>query len=153
MESTAYIKNVKSTPKKLRLLLPNVKKLSPVQALEVLRYMPKKSAKDLGRAIASAVSNAKSALNLPEHMLQFKTVLIEEGQKLKRFKAGSKGSPKPIVRRYAHIKITLTGVKVDNKKSIVNELKTENKKEVIEKESKAKTEKKVKSTKVIKAKA
>jgi large subunit ribosomal protein L22 len=110
MESTSYIKNVKSTPKKLRFLLPNIKKLSPIKALEVLRYTTKKSAKDLGKALLSAVSNAKNTLKVTEDMLQFKTVAIEEGQKLKRFKAGSKGSPKPIIRRYAHIKIVL-GVK------------------------------------------
>lgn len=46
-------------------------------------------------------------LKVQADVLQFKLLTIEEGRKLNRFKAGSKGMAKPIVRRYSHIKIVL----------------------------------------------
>jgi large subunit ribosomal protein L22 len=108
MESQAYIKNVPSSPKKMRLLAADVRRLSPVAALDVLMYTPKKSARLLRNALLSAISNAKSTLRTSEDLLQFKALIIEEGIKLRRFRAGSKGMAKPYRRKLSHIKIVLT---------------------------------------------
>lgn len=108
MESKAYIKNIKISPKKLRFLLSDIKKYKPADALTYLLYTPKKGARLFYKAIKSAVSNAKAKLNASEDSLQFETLVVEEGQKLKRYQAGGRGVVKPFVRRYAHIKIVLT---------------------------------------------
>jgi large subunit ribosomal protein L22 len=107
MESQTYIKNAKISPKKLRFLLPEVKKLKPVVALDYLFYTRKKAAKIFYKSIASAISNAKSLLKVDPGLLEFKLLTIEEGQKLKRFKPGGRGGVKPIKRRFSHIKIIL----------------------------------------------
>jgi len=111
VESQAYIKNLKISPKKLRFLLPEIKKLRPSEALEKLFYIPKKSAKIFYQAIKSAVSNAKTTLKTGEEMLKFKLLTIEEGRKLKRFQPGARGMVKPILKRYAHIRIVLEAEK------------------------------------------
>ncbi len=108
MEARAYIKNVKVTPKKLRFLVPQIKKLSPRQALDRLLYFEKKPARILYKAIQSAVNNAKNVLKVEDSKLIFKTLAIEEGQKMKRYKAGGRGAVKPFKRRFAHIKVVLT---------------------------------------------
>jgi large subunit ribosomal protein L22 len=118
MESKTYIKNVKITPKKLRFLLPAIKGLRPVQALERLAYTPKAAARVFYKAIHSAVSNAKTKFKTTDEALKFKTLLIEEGQKLKRFRAGGRGMARPYVRKFAHIKIVL---EADNVKSLPKE--------------------------------
>lgn len=107
MESQTYIKNAKISPKKLRFLLPAIKKLKPVLALDYLFYTRKKAAKIFYKSIASAISNAKSILKVDPELLEFKLLTIEEGQKLKRFKPGGRGGVKPIKRRFSHIKIIL----------------------------------------------
>lgn len=126
MEARAYIKNVKMTPKKLRFLLHEVKKLTPQQALERLLYVEKKPARVLLKAIESAVQNAKQVLKTDESKLIFKTLTVEEGNKIKRLKAGGRGMAKPYVRRYAHIKIILTAQKpLPTEEKIVTQPKKE----------------------------
>lgn len=144
MEASAYIKNINSSPKKLRLLIHSVKNLLPVEAIEVLRYTPKKSAKNLSKAIASALSNARQTLKVPDYMVQFKTLLVEEGIKLKRYNPGSRGTAKPYIKRYSHLKIVLKAKELPQEvKSVVNETKTKSVKQV-EKEVKTTENKEVK---------
>lgn len=106
MEAKSYVKNVKVTSKKLRFLLDDVRKMDPYKALEHLYYTPKKSAKILYKAIKSAIDSAKTILK-DNTQLKFKTLLVEDGRKLKRFRAGGRGTPKQIIRRYSHIKVVL----------------------------------------------
>ena len=103
-----YIKNVKISPKKLRFLVGDVRKQTPVQAVHTLMYTQKKGAVFLRKAISSALSNAKNTMNIDAGLLQFKSVAIEEGLRLKRFRAGSKGMAKPFRHEYSHIKMVLT---------------------------------------------
>lgn len=147
-EFSVYIKNVKITPKKLRFLVNDMKQQSPVQAVHALMYTQKKGATFLRKAISSALSNAKNTMNIDEGLLQFKSVAIEEGLRLKRFRAGSKGMAKPYKHEYSHIKLVLTTRDRSTKTiSKVNEPKAEEKKPELEaKNVEPKTKSKVKST-------
>lgn len=161
MESITYQKNLKSTPKKMRMIRDLIVKMSPSEALEYLEYDTSKSARIYYKVINSAISNATNALKVGSDMLKFKLLTVEEGQKLKRYKAGSKGMAKPILRRYSHVKVILVE-KVENKPSkILKKEKvvkktlspTKNKAKVEKKTTKAKTaEKKSKVKKVSKSK-
>lgn len=126
MESRASFKNVKITPKKLRSLLPAVKKMKPLDAVEHLFYSPKRGAKVLYKVIRSAMANAKATLKTEDRLLQFKALFVDEGHTLKRYKAGSKGAAKPIAREFSHITVVLEAVK-----EVVEPKKTEVVKKVI----------------------
>ncbi len=116
MDAKAYFRNIHISPKKLRFLLPEVKKMSPAAAVDFLNYTPKSGAKILRKALNSVMSTARNSLKVGDDLLEFKLLTIEEGQKIKRFRAGSKGAAKPIKRRYAHIKIILTAKEGATKK-------------------------------------
>lgn len=106
-ESKTYLKNIDISPKKLRFYLGSVKKMSPVSAMEHLFYGQQRATKVLYQAVKSAVSNAKIALKVNEDLLKFKVFTVEEGLKLKRYRPGGRGTPKPIMKRKSHIKIIL----------------------------------------------
>lgn len=110
MESLTYQKNLKSTPKKMRMYRELIVSMKPVDALKYLMYTPTKSAKLYYKVIKSAINNATATLKVSADMLKFKLLIVEEGRKLKRFKAGSKGMAKPIEHKYSHIKVVLTEV-------------------------------------------
>lgn len=151
MESITYLKNVKSTPKKLRLYLNEIKKLSPQDALDYLMYSTNKQSKLYYKALHSAIANATNTLKVSPDMLQFKLFTIEEGQKLKRYQAGSRGSAKPILKRLSHIKIILTekiAEKIEEPKKEIKKEKKTVKKET--KEVKESATKKVAKKEVIK---
>ncbi len=107
MESITVIKNVRISPKKIRFLLPELKKLTPQQALDYLFYTPKKGAKILYSAIKTAINNAKITLKTDENLLKFKVLAVDEGLKLKRYQPGGRGTVKPYKRRFSHIRIVL----------------------------------------------
>ncbi|MCX7955737.1 MAG: 50S ribosomal protein L22 [Patescibacteria group bacterium] len=138
MESKTYLKNLIISPKKLRFYLKSIKKLSPKEALDYLFYGKQKATKILYQAIKSAIANAKQTLKIDENLLKFKVLAIDEGIKLKRYRPGSRGTAKPILKRRSHIKIVLTKdlikkTDLNNKKSakrnILTEKEKENKKE------------------------
>jgi len=114
-----YIKDLKISPKKLRFLLSEIKKLKPVEALDYLMYTPKRSAIIFYQVIKSAINNAKNVLKIDEKQIRFKHLSVEEGHRLKRFKSGARGTVKPILRRFAHIKIILDAEKSKVKNEIV----------------------------------
>ncbi len=107
MESTTYLKNLKLSPKKLRFFLPVIKKMTPLQATESLFYSPTAPGRVFYRSIKSAIANAKNMLKVNEDALVFKVLTVEEGRKLKRFNPGGRGTAKPYVKKYSHIKIVL----------------------------------------------
>lgn len=113
MQSFTYIKNLQISPKKLRFLLPEIKRLKPSEALDYLLYTPKRGAKFYYKAIKSALNNAKNVLKVQENLLKFKLLTIEEGRKLKRYNPGGRGTIKPYVKRSAHIKIILEAEKAE----------------------------------------
>ena len=117
MESRTYMKNVKVSPKKLRFFLPQITSMTPQEAVERLAYMPQTPARVLYNAIRSAMANARTVLKVQDDALVFQTLLVEEGQKLRRYHAGSRGMAKPYKKRFSHIKIVL-GVRAQAQKPV-----------------------------------
>lgn len=128
MESTTVIKNVRISPKKLRFLLPKLRKLTPLEALDYLFYTSKKGAKILYSAIKTAINNAKNTLKTDENLLKFKVLAVEEGLKLKRYRPGGRGTVKPYKRRFSHIRIVLE--KKEEETNNLKEEKTSEKREI-----------------------
>jgi large subunit ribosomal protein L22 len=147
MESLTYLKNIKLAPKKLRMYLNEIKKMSPSEALDFLMYAPHKPGATYYKALHSAINNATNTLKVSPDMLQFKLFTIEEGHAIKRYQPGARGTAKPVKRRYSHIKIILEEKKGEKK---VNTPRVKSTDKVV-KEPKAETksvEKKAKDTKL-----
>ncbi|MDO8638101.1 MAG: 50S ribosomal protein L22 [Candidatus Daviesbacteria bacterium] len=107
MEITQIQKNLHNSPRKLRLVADLVRNQNPTQALLTLRFTSNAAASPLSKAIQTALGNAK-AQNIDGNNLVFKSLEINEGQKMKRFRAGARGRVKRYVRKMSHIKIVLT---------------------------------------------
>lgn len=105
MDITNTQKYIHSTPRKLRLVADMIRKMEPDQAVEALRFSSRVAAKDLSKAIKTALANAKVK---GVDNLVFKTIEINEGPAMKRFMAGTRGRAKPYEKRMSHIKVVLT---------------------------------------------
>lgn len=119
MEITQTQKNVSHTPRKMRLVADMIRRLTPLQALQDLRFVNKAAAPDLAKAIKTALANAKQ-LGLAEGVM-FKKLEINEGVKMKRYRSAARGRVRPYVKRTSHIKIVLTddlNVKPEKEKSM-----------------------------------
>lgn len=149
MESITYLKDIRISPKKMRFFLGGIKKMSPAQALEVLMYNPSKPAAIFYKSIKSAMTNAKQTLKVGDDLLQFKTLLVEEGQKMKRYQPAGRGTANTIKKKFSHIKIVL--VAKEGATQIVSEKKEEPKeKEIAKADATVKTAKPKTKAKMVK---
>ncbi|KXK11705.1 MAG: 50S ribosomal protein L22, partial [Microgenomates bacterium OLB23] len=77
----------------------------------------KEQQKLFGKAIKSAVDNGKTVYNMLPEKMEFKTLKIDEGVYLKRYRAGSRGTGKTYKRKTSHITVVLMQVEPKQKKS------------------------------------
>lgn len=127
MEVKAVQKYLVTSPKKLRGVAALVKNLKPTEALEYVPFLKKRSSEALGKVIKVAVANAKQK-GADEESLVFKEIQINEGPRLKRWKAGARGRAKPYRRRMSHIRVVLTTVDAGKKPSGKEKTKTKSEK-------------------------
>jgi large subunit ribosomal protein L22 len=106
MEIRATQKFVITSPRKLREVAALVRDLSPKDAVERLPYVQKRAAEPLRKVIRTAIANAKQA-NVDVEDLSLKEIQINEGPKLKRWRAGARGRAKPYEKRMSHIRVIL----------------------------------------------
>ena len=111
MESKAYIKYIRLSPKKLVPLSKSVVGLTPQDAIDRLTVFGNKAAKLLSRAIKSAQSNAKTAKNMDPRRLKIKKVEVNKGPMFKRHQPVSRGVAHSIKKQTSHIKVVIEEIK------------------------------------------
>jgi len=78
------------------------------EALDLLRAIPRKSARLIEKTLKSAIANATNNAKLAADVLVVKEAVANEGPRLKRFQPKARGSAGPIIKRLSHIRIVLT---------------------------------------------
>lgn len=109
MQVSATAKNIRISDRKIGLLVDQIKKMNPQEAVDILNFTNKASSQPLKKVIASAMANAKNNLGLDQNSLKFKTILVERGPVFKRFRAVSRGRGHSILKRTTHLTVTLEG--------------------------------------------
>jgi len=77
------------------------------EALELLRYMPNRSARLIEQVLKSAIGNAEDRGAHAIEELVVDESRIDGGSIMKRHMPRARGTAYPIKRRYAHIRISL----------------------------------------------
>lgn len=123
MEVRAHYKNVRLTPRKLRILRNVVRGLSAVQAQAQLQFVPGKAADVMAHVLKSAIANAEHNFSMLKENLTVTDIVIDEGYRMKRSQPRSKGMANPIVRRTSHVTVIVedrTGTATPVKKRKTN---------------------------------
>ncbi|KKQ95917.1 MAG: 50S ribosomal protein L22 [Candidatus Woesebacteria bacterium GW2011_GWB1_43_14] len=119
MKANSEQKYVRITPRKLRLVVDSIRKLTPEQAIEVLPLINKRAAEPLLKAVKSAVSNAKNK-GIDSADLRFVEIQINEGPRIKRGRPVSRGRWHPVLKRMSHIKVIVEAKKEKEKQKRKN---------------------------------
>jgi large subunit ribosomal protein L22 len=95
-------------PRKVRPFATLIRGRAVDEALEMLRFLPNKSARLLEQTIKSALGNAedKGATNLDD--LFVSESRVDGGPIMKRIMPRARGTAYPIKRRYCHIHVALS---------------------------------------------
>ncbi|MDD2482968.1 MAG: uL22 family ribosomal protein [Candidatus Shapirobacteria bacterium] len=106
-----FNKDLMISPRKLRLLADNIRKLSPVDALARLKFTNTKSARIMIKALQNVIADAKNNFNLDTNTLKFDLLKVDEGLKMKRMdKAhGSRFARGLIQKRHSRLIIHVKG--------------------------------------------
>ena len=107
MEVSARLSHVHISAQKARLVADNVRGLSVADAQNILRFSNKKAAAIIFKLLESAASNAEHNEGADIDDLYVSAIHVDEGRSMKRFRARAKGRAAPIIKRSAHITITV----------------------------------------------
>lgn len=120
MQYNALAKNVKVSPRKVRLVADSVRDLSIAAALTQLMVSRKRGAVSLKKALESAMANAVNNNSAKKDDLKIKTINITEGIKYKRFHYAGRGRTRPYMKRTSHINVILEdNVAMDMPKMVI----------------------------------
>jgi len=93
---------------KAREVTREIQGLPATDALDLLRFTPKKAALLITKTLKSAIANAENNNNLNAANLVVQEAVVGEGATFKRFQPKARGSAGPIRKRTSHIRIVLT---------------------------------------------
>ena len=112
VEARAVAKYVRMSPRKARTVIDLIRGKPVEEALRVLRFTPRKSARIIEKTLRSAVANAKvidGTGRLSEGDLVVTKAVIDEGSPLKRFRPAAMGRASVIKRRTSHVSVMVSG--------------------------------------------
>ena len=108
MEYKAIHRYADMSPRKIRPFAALIRGRQVEDAIELLKYLPNKSARLLEQVLKSAVGNAEDRGAQDIEDLEVLVARVDGGPIMKRIMPRARGTAYPIKRRYAHIHVTLT---------------------------------------------
>jgi large subunit ribosomal protein L22 len=108
MEATAKLRYARISPQKCRLVADVVRGKPVNNALNTLKFMPKKGAEIVYKVLWSAVENAQNNQGLDVDELKVHRIYVDHAPQLKRFAARAKGRGTRIVKRNSHITVVVS---------------------------------------------
>jgi large subunit ribosomal protein L22 len=110
MESSSKLKYVKQSPYKVRFIADLIRGKNVEDAINILSSTNKKASKFLIKLLNSAVANINyidNDLNIDQSDLYIKTIFVDGGPMLKRFRPAAMGRAAPIRKRMSHITVII----------------------------------------------
>ena len=104
----AQARYVRSSARKARLVLEHIRGLPATDAEAVLKFQTRAVARDAGKVLKSAVSNAENNFGHDADDLVVVAAYADEGPTLKRWRARARGRVNRIRKRTCHITITVS---------------------------------------------
>ena len=113
----AINKNVRSSPRKINLLLKNIRGKKADVAIRDLSFARQRIASEIKKTLQSAIANAENNNQYDIDNLYVEEAYVGKSIVLKRFRARAKGKAAPIKKPFSNVTIILSE-KVNQKKEI-----------------------------------
>ena len=110
----AQAKWVRTSARKARVVLDNIRGRSVPEARTILAFTPRAAATDIEKVLRSAVANAEANHGLDGDDLVVEGAYADEGPTLKRWKPRARGRVNRINKRTCHVTLVLAEVPEQN---------------------------------------
>ncbi|MEA2101435.1 MAG: 50S ribosomal protein L22 [Thermodesulfobacteriota bacterium] len=107
MESRAVLRHTRVSPQKTRLVVDQVRGKDIADALRILNLLNTKRSKVITKVVNSAVANAMSTGMMDVDSLYVKSIQVDGGPMMKRFRPRAQGRASRILKRTSHITVVL----------------------------------------------
>lgn len=127
---SASLRNVPTSPRKMRLVADLVRGMNAEQALGVLQYTPKEPAKRLYKLLRSAIANwevKNEGARIEDNQLYIKEIMVDSGRMLKRIQPAPQGRAHRIRKRSNHVTLVLGNRIKDEVPEVVSDETTKSK--------------------------
>src|SRR5947199_2363072 len=109
-QAQAIAKFIRVQPRKARLVMDEIRGRYAEEALNFLRFIPNRAAGYISKVLTSAVANAANNHGLVAQNLKLIEARVDEGPRMKRVQPRAQGRAYRILKRMAHITITVQEV-------------------------------------------
>lgn len=109
MKVKAILNYLRIAPRKVRLLTNLIQGKKVEEARAILNFSLKRGSRPLLKLLESAVASARHNFRLEEESLWISEVRVDEGPKLKRWRARARGRAAEIQKKTCHITLILSG--------------------------------------------
>ena len=103
----AYLKGIRISARKVRLVVDLVRGKHVQDALDTLKFTNKRAAPIVHKMITSAMANARNTSRVDVDNLFVSEVFVDEGPTMYRFMPRAQGRAAPIRKRSSHITLKL----------------------------------------------
>lgn len=112
MESKAVLRYARVSAQKARLVADLVRGMDVPDAIETLTFTRRKTAPMVRKLIESAVANAEHEAKrgndaVDVDTLFVKTIMVDQGPSLRRFRPRAQGRATPVLKKTSHITVVL----------------------------------------------
>jgi len=105
MEVAASARQIRVSPRKVALVLDEVRGKKVNEALAILSFLPTPAARTVAKVVKSAAANAENNYQMVPTQLKIVKAFADKGQSLRRYHANARGRASPYKRRFSHITI------------------------------------------------
>lgn len=106
-EAHAIARDVRVTPRKVRLVMDLVRGKSVNDALELLFHVNKAASDPVAKLIKSAAANATNNFGMAGDKLYVAEIQASDGVRMKRYEPRGKGASSPIIKRTSFMRVTV----------------------------------------------
>ena len=103
MEAKAYLKYVRISPRKVKIVLDLIRGKDADVAMAILKHTPKAASEELIKLLKSAIANADHNFHMDTSKLYVSECFVCPGPTLKRMMPRAKGSGDRILKRTSNI--------------------------------------------------
>ena len=107
MEARAIARYVRIAPRKVRLVVDQIRGKNIAEARTILAFSERSAAETVAKVLNSAVANAENNHGMRADNLIVKATYVDEGPTLKRIRPRAKGSASRINKRTSHITVVV----------------------------------------------
>ena len=108
MDTRAYLKGTRLSPQKAGLVANAIRGKSVQDAMDFLVFNKQKGSAVIKKLLESAIANAENNNNTDIDLLSVKSIIVNQGMRLKRMKPRARGRADRIIKPTCHIEIILS---------------------------------------------